>query len=60
MAAKFKKGETVKLAIPTPQGPVEAFRVDDDGNMHYLVSWVDADGQAQQRWFSESQLESAG
>lgn len=56
MATTFKKGDTVKLVVTTPQGPVEALRMDEDGNVQYLVSWTDADGVQHQRWFDEAQL----
>jgi hypothetical protein len=56
MATKFKKGEEVKAAAVIPQGPVEALRMDDDGNVYYLISWVDVGGINQSRWFSEDEL----
>ena len=56
MASKFQKGEVVKLDLPVPQGPVEALRMTEDGVIQYLVSWTDADGVTQQRWFDEEQL----
>ena len=56
MATTFKKGDTVKLVATVPQGPVEALRMDEDGNFFYLVSWTDADGAVQSRWFEEAQL----
>ena len=56
MATKFQKGEVVKLVVTVPQSPVEALRMDEDGNIQYLISWVDADGTEQQRWFDEDQL----
>ena len=30
--------------------------MDENGNFFYLVSWTDADGNAQSRWFEEAQL----
>lgn len=56
MATKFKKGDTVKLMSVVPQGPVEAVRMDDDGNFFYQISWKDVDGESQQRWFAEEEL----
>lgn len=56
MATKFTKGQEVRLAAVVPQGPVQALRMDEDGNFFYLISWVDADGNAQERWFDEAQL----
>ena len=59
MATMFKKGDAVKLVATVPQGPVEALRMDEDGNFFYLVSWTDADGAVQSRWFEEAQLAAA-
>jgi hypothetical protein len=59
MATTFKKGDTVKLVVAVPQGPVEALRMDEDGNFFYLVSWADANGVVQSRWFEEAQLTAA-
>ncbi len=56
MATMFKKGDTVKLLITVPQGPVEALRMDEDGNVQYLVAWTDVDGTTHSRWFDEAQL----
>jgi len=56
MATTFKKGDTVKLTITVPQGPVEALRMDEDGNVQYMVSWTDANGVTQTRWFDEAEL----
>jgi hypothetical protein len=59
MATKFKKGQNVKVAAVIPKGPVQKLRMDEDGNFFYLIQWVDAKGQAQERWFSESDLTEA-
>lgn len=56
MATKFSKGQEVKVAAVMPQGPVQALRMDEDGNFFYLVQWVDAEGVEQQRWFAEADL----
>lgn len=56
MATQFKKGDVVKAKAVTPQGPVEALRMDEDGVVSYLISWVDADGNTQTRWFDEDTL----
>jgi hypothetical protein len=56
MATKFAKGEEVKIIAVIPQGPVEKLRMDEDGNFWYLLSWVDANGNAQERWFAEQEL----
>jgi len=54
--ATFKKGDTVKLVAVVPQGPVEALRMDEDGNVQYLISWTDLNGNNHSRWFDEAQL----
>lgn len=59
MATKFAKGQEVKLKAVVPQGPVEALRMDEDGNFFYLIAWTDAAGVQQSRWFSEGDLEAA-
>lgn len=56
MATKFIKGEEVKVIAVIPQGPVEKLRMDEDGNFFYLLSWVDAHGVSQERWFAEQDL----
>ena len=56
MATKFKKGDEVKIKAVIPQGPVEALRMDEDGTVYCLVTWTDAEGQEQQRWFAEDDL----
>jgi len=56
MATKFSKGQEVKAIGVIPQGPVEALRMDEDGDIFYLISWTDADGVAQSRWFKEEDL----
>ena len=54
--ATFKKGDVLKLAGVVPQGPVIGMRMDDDGNVSYLIEWTDVNGNIQQRWFAESEL----
>jgi uncharacterized protein YodC (DUF2158 family) len=54
--AAFKKGDVVKVKAVVPQGPVTAMRMDEDGNVSYLVSWQDATEVMQERWFDEDQL----
>ena len=57
--ANFKKGDTVKLVAVIPQGPVESMRMDEDGNVQYLISWTDLNGNEHSRWFDEAQLTAA-
>jgi len=54
--ATFKKGDVVKLSGVVPQGPVIGMRMDDEGNVSYLIEWTDVNGRTQQRWFAESDL----
>lgn len=58
MAALFKKDQAVRLKAVVPTGPVLKFRMDEDsGEVMYLIGWTDANGDAQERWFAESELE---
>ena len=57
MATKFTKGQEVKLIAVVPQGPVQALRMDEDGNFFYMICWTDTEGNSQSRWFEEDQLE---
>ena len=54
--AKFVKGEQVKLVVVVPEGPVEKFMMTEDGVIMCLISWKDANGQNQSRWFPEDDL----
>lgn len=56
MATTFRKGELVKLRAVTPEGEVQALRMLEDGTVQCLLSWVDADGNEQTRWFDETDL----
>jgi hypothetical protein len=59
MATKFVKGQDVKSIGVVPEGPVQALRMDEDGNFFYLIEWTDADGFVQNRWFAEDALTAA-
>lgn len=59
MATTFTKGQNVRLKTVVPQGPVEALRMEEDGTVFYRISWTDAAGNVQTRWFAESELETA-
>ena len=59
MATKFTKGQEVKVVAVIPEGPVEALRMDEDGNFFYLISWTDVAGKTQRRWFAEEDLTAA-
>ena len=56
----FKIGDNVKVKAVLPQGPIQRMRMDEaTGVISYLVEWTDADGHAQQRWFTEDELTGA-
>jgi len=56
MAANFRPGSQVKLNIAQPQGEVQQLSVSQEGDIQYLVEYVDAAGDTQQRWFTEAEL----
>lgn len=56
MATEFKKGQVVRVRAVIPEGPVQALRMDEDGNFYYLIQWTDANGVEQERWFAEDTL----
>ena len=60
MATAFRKGQEVKVNTVVPHGPVQALRMDENGVVYYLLSWTDANGVAQERWFAEDTLVAAG
>ena len=59
MATKFTKGQVVQVLAVTPQGPVQALRMTEDGDFFYHIEWTDADGVTQNRWFPEAALTEA-
>jgi len=59
MATKFTKGQVVQVLAVTPQGPVQALRMTEDGEFFYHIEWTDADGVSQNRWFPEAALTEA-
>jgi uncharacterized protein YodC (DUF2158 family) len=59
MATKFSKGQVVKLNVTTPSGEVQKLRMTEDGVVEYMISWTDANGSVQERWFEENQLTEA-
>jgi uncharacterized protein YodC (DUF2158 family) len=60
MATAFKKGDVVEVKAVAPKGPVQALRMDEDGNVYCLIAWADINGVTQQRWFEESTLTASG
>lgn len=59
MATTFTKDQMVQLKTVNPKGAVEALRMDEDGIVFYRISWTDATGNKQTRWFPENELEAA-
>lgn len=59
MATRFKRGEAVKLRTSIPEGPIQSFRMDEDGVVWCLLEWLDIDGKQQSRWFREDELVAA-
>lgn len=57
--ATFKKGDVVKVKAVTPEGPITKMRMDEDGTIYYLVTWM-ADGVEHERWFTDEQIVAAG
>ena len=55
MASVFKKDDVVRVTVVVPQGPVQSIRMDENGNVQYLISWTNGDKQ-EERWFDESVL----
>ena len=56
MATKFTKGQQVRVNAVVPSGPVQAFRMDEDGTVFCLLEWTDGEGNVQTRWFKEDDL----
>lgn len=56
MAASFKIGQEVQLITIIPEGPVTQLSVDQEGNIQYLVTYQDSNGDTQSRWFKEDEL----
>lgn len=59
MASLFKKDDYLRLKAVTPTGHVQKVRMDDDGNVEYLLKYRDAADVEQERWFREEELERA-
>ena len=57
MATQFTKNQTVRVKAVVPQGADEALRMDEDGVVYCRLTWTDAKGVSQTRWFAESELE---
>jgi hypothetical protein len=56
MATKFAKDQELRLTLLCHKALSSKLRMDEDGNFFYMIEWVDGSGQAQSRWFAESEL----
>ena len=54
----FTKGQTVAQVLPAPiEGQVAGFSLDqENGEVLVLVSYTDAEGETQSRYFKQSEL----
>ena len=52
----MEPGQFVKAVPLVLDGSIKIMRMDEDGNVSYLVSWQDAAEVMQERWFDEDQL----
>ena len=53
-------GATVRQIVPVITGQVVQKRFHDESDqLEYLVQWADEAGEAQSKWFLESQIEVA-
>lgn len=53
----FKEGDIVRQVSPKIEGPVEDIQYNKgSGELEYKVSYTDGNGEAQTRWFNESDL----
>ncbi|CAB4134670.1 hypothetical protein UFOVP274_32 [uncultured Caudovirales phage] len=61
MALKFRKGDNVavnlKRVIPT--GPVMDIKLDDDGQIQYLIEFMNENEEIHARWYYEDELVAA-
>lgn len=54
----IKNGATVRIKTFVPEGPVRQTRWDEETNgPERLVEYVDDDGETQQRWCADAELE---
>lgn len=53
----IEKGATVRQNVPVIEGQVSQRRFCEEGGcIEYLITYTDADGNAAERWFLETQL----
>jgi hypothetical protein len=54
-------GAKVRQVVPVIEGAVADVRFDAASkSFHSLVEWTDADGQAQSRWFADTEIAAVG
>jgi hypothetical protein len=54
----MEEGQTVRLITPVIQGQITDTRYNKDAKgLEHLVNWTDANGNVQERWFIEGELE---
>ena len=51
----FKKGDVVSVKVTVPTGPIVALRMNEDGDVSYLVEWT-KEGETVTRWFEQDEL----
>ena len=56
MASILKKGTPVRLVQPVIEGEVKEQRIIDD-SIKYRVEYTAIDGETNERWFDEAELE---
>lgn len=56
MANIFNIGDTVKQVTPVVQGVIDGKQFIGN-DICYHITWTDANGETQERWFKESELE---
>ena len=54
----MEEGQTVRLIQPVVQGEISDTRYNKDAKcLEHLVTYTDSQGETQERWFLESELE---
>jgi hypothetical protein len=56
MPTAFKKGDSVRQVVNPIEGEVVDLAI-VDGDVQFLVSYVGADGEQHQRYFTEAELQ---
>jgi len=57
MALKFEKNDVVRMVVAAPpEGPIDGFRMLEDGTVLCHITWVDAEGNQHNKWIDENRL----